>query len=213
MTGRKASRDALRFWLKQTGLSQVELAERTGLSQNYISQLNTGARDGTIESLQQIALGFGVSLSGFFACADSGLPELDFVPKVKARPLAGTGGLEVDGDYEGLYAFPASFLRRKGGSAGTMRIFEVDGDSMEPVLRAGDRVMINQRMADISSGHIYLLRLEGELMIKRLERRPGGIVLIRSDNPAYEDMEVQPAGMECLDFAVFGKMVWMCREF
>jgi phage repressor protein C with HTH and peptisase S24 domain len=50
-------------------------------------------------------------------------------------------------------------------------------------------------------------------MIKRLERRPGGIVRIHSDNPAYETIELQPGSTEYLDFAIFGRMVWMCREF
>jgi len=212
MTGDKITADALRFWIKKRGFTQAVLAEKAGLAQNYISQIHTGARDGSLEAIAQIAAALGVSLPEFFACKDSEIPEIVFVKKVKARPLAGIGGLETDGDFDGQYAFHTSFIARKHGSAEEMVIFQVAGDSMQPTLNDGDLIMINRRDRDFRTGYIYLLRMGEELMVKRLERRPGNMLLIRSDNDRYESIPVKmdKAGDE---IEIFGRMVWSCREY
>lgn len=212
MTDKRITADALGFWLKKRGMTQSALAEKTGLAQNYISQMNTGSRPGSLETIQVIADALGVSLPEFFACKDDELPEVEFVPLVKAVPRAGTGGLEVDDEHVRLYSFHSSFLRRKQGTPETMRLFKIDGDSMEKTLFPGDLIMVNTRQVHISTGGIYLIRLEGELMVKRLENRPGGILLIRSDNDRYDDLSVDKNN-ESLDLEVFGRMVWSCREY
>ncbi len=216
MSNKQITADALRYWLKKRGYTQAVLAEKTGLSQNYISQIHTGARDGSIEAIDQIAVALGLGLPEFFACKDDLTPEIVFVERVKARPRAGTGGLETDGETTGLYSFHKSFITRKRGRPENMKIFEVSGDSMEPTLADSDLIMINQGDKDIRSGQIYLLRLGGiedsELMVKRLERRPGNMLLLRSDNPHYEDIPVHMAEVDG-EIEIFGRMVWSCREY
>ena len=203
--------DALRFWMKKSGLTQAALAEASGLAQNYISQIHTGKRSGSLDAIQKIADAFGVTLPEFFNCKDNLKPDLVFVEKVKAKPRAGSGGLETDSEHAGYYSFHSSFVARKGGSEKAMKIFEVAGDSMTPLLNDGDMIMVNTNEIDIRSGRVYLLRIDEELMVKRLETRPGGILLIRSDNPNYEDIPVNMH--EATDVEVFGRMVWSCREY
>jgi phage repressor protein C with HTH and peptisase S24 domain len=212
MGNKKLTEIALDFWTKKHGITQEALAEKTGLSQNYISQIQTGRRYGSIETHLAIANAFDVSLPEFFACKDDG-PDIVFVNRVRARPRAGTGGLETDGEFEGQYAFHRTFIERKGGGgAGSMAIFRIAGDSMKPTLEDGDLIMVNQNDTDIRTGYIYLLRMEKELMVKRLENRPGGILLIRSDNKEYKEIEID-MGAENVDVQVFGRMVWSCREY
>ncbi len=45
----------LRVWREHRGMSAKELAEATGLAAAYISQLETGKREGTIETFKKIA--------------------------------------------------------------------------------------------------------------------------------------------------------------
>jgi transcriptional regulator with XRE-family HTH domain len=45
----------------KNGLSQEELAERSGFSQQYLSDLERGRRNPTIVSIYEIALALGVS--------------------------------------------------------------------------------------------------------------------------------------------------------
>ena len=205
--------EALKFWLKETNMKQSDLAEKTGISQGHISNMSTGTRGIPTANLEKICEVLGISIPEFFARNDSNLPEVSYVPRVSARPRAGNGGLEVDGGFTGYYSFHTSFLQRKNGSEETMRIFAIDGNSMEPTLQSGDLIMVNLRQDDISSGQIYLLRFEHELMVKRLEKRPGGVIRIRSDNDYYEPIDINPATDEGVDFQVFGRMVWSCREY
>lgn len=203
---------ALAYWLKRCGMKQAELAERVGLEQGTISNMIRGVRGIKAEYLERMCDVFGITLAEFFTCGENTLPEIVFVPLVKAVPRAGAGGLETDGAATALYAFHSDFIKRKQGTPETMRLFRVEGDSMEPTIAPNDLIMVNLNMADVRSGHIYLVRFEGELMIKRLERRPGGEVLIRSDNARYDDIAIKP-DPEYIDFRIFGRMVWLCREF
>ena len=56
LVGRNAAR--LR---KEAGLTQDQLAERCGLSQQYLSKLESGRRNPTVVTLYEIAQGLGVS--------------------------------------------------------------------------------------------------------------------------------------------------------
>ncbi|GAA4129492.1 helix-turn-helix domain-containing protein [Aminobacter aganoensis] len=46
---------------KASGLTQEQVAERANLSQQYISDLENGKRNPTVETLYDIAQAFGVS--------------------------------------------------------------------------------------------------------------------------------------------------------
>ena len=209
----KLTSEALTFWLKKSSLTQQKLAEMSGLAQNYISQIKTGNKAApSFNAIEKICEALGVSIPEFFACEDDSKPDLVFVEKVKAKPRAGVGGLETDNEHDGYYSFHSSFIARKGGTAKTMRIFEVAGDSMSPTLDDGDMIMVNTAETDIRTGRIYLLRIGDELMVKRLETRPGGKMLIRSDNERYEDIPVD-LGDESSGVEIFGRMVWSCREY
>lgn len=52
----------IRVWREYRGLSQIELATRVGISPSYLSQLEAGKRDGTIEVLSAIASELDISL-------------------------------------------------------------------------------------------------------------------------------------------------------
>ena len=56
------SGNPIRVWREHRGLSQAELAAQVGISASYLSQLESGERDGTIEVLQGVAAALGVDL-------------------------------------------------------------------------------------------------------------------------------------------------------
>ncbi|MDL2268267.1 helix-turn-helix domain-containing protein [Desulfovibrio sp. OttesenSCG-928-G15] len=211
MNEKKITAEALSFWLDKSNMTQGELAKRTSLAQNYISQIKTGRRFGSFEAMGAIADAFGVSLPSFLACEENTGPDTVFVERVSARPSAGSGSLETDVEHRGLYSFHRSFIQRKGGTPDDMKIFEVSGDSMEPTLGDGDLIMINLRETTIKTGHIYLVRIDDELYVKRLEPRPG-VMLLKSDNTSYESISIDKND-ESKNWEVFGRMVWSCREY
>ena len=75
-----------------------------------------------------------------------------------------------------------------------------------------DLILVNLKEKHVRSGYVYLIRIGNELMVKRLENRPGGVLLIRSDNPDYEDIPVNLEEVDG-DIEIHGRMVWSCREY
>ncbi|CAO4148379.1 helix-turn-helix domain-containing protein [Methylorubrum extorquens] len=52
----------VRVWREHRGLSGAALAKQAGLAQAYLSQIETGAREGTVETYGKLASALSVSL-------------------------------------------------------------------------------------------------------------------------------------------------------
>lgn len=52
----------LRVWREHRGLTVRALAERAGLAQPYLSQIETGRREGTVETYRKLAGALSLSL-------------------------------------------------------------------------------------------------------------------------------------------------------
>jgi transcriptional regulator with XRE-family HTH domain len=61
----------------ETGLSQVQLAERTGLVQSWISHIEHGRRNPTWSNLVRLADGLGVGVAELAARAEACAEEHD----------------------------------------------------------------------------------------------------------------------------------------
>jgi DNA-binding XRE family transcriptional regulator len=57
-----AGESPIKLWREHRGLTQQELATRVGISKPYLSQIETGKPQGTVETLSAIARSLGVPL-------------------------------------------------------------------------------------------------------------------------------------------------------
>jgi len=57
-----AGESPIRLWRARRGLTQQELADRAGISKPYLSQIESGKRQGTVETLAAIARALDVPL-------------------------------------------------------------------------------------------------------------------------------------------------------
>lgn len=62
--------DRIRHIRKEKGLSQEQLAERAGLHNNYVGQVERGEKNLTIETLEKIVSGLDISLEEMFRFLD-----------------------------------------------------------------------------------------------------------------------------------------------
>lgn len=136
------------------------------------------------------------------------LAEYELIPKTSARAGAGSSHI-IEDETEGLYAFRKDFLSSLRISKNSV-LLDVLGDSMEPTLRNGDTILVDKSDIEVHDGQIYLIGFQQQLLIKRIFRDVGGIVL-KSDNSAYRETLVPPEYAD--DFVVFGRMRWMARTF
>ncbi len=148
----------------------------------------------------------GTARSSFFPEQQTNYFE---VPKVGARLCAGGGSFDVDSEVIDTQVFQRPWLDRKG-RPDEMVLMDVFGDSMEPEIKAGDTVLIDQSQKNVLAGAIYAVGVEDTVMVKRLEKRPNALVLL-SDNRAYSPIMLQ--GDELETVRVIGKIVWICREY
>ncbi|MEW5772976.1 MAG: S24 family peptidase [Thermodesulfobacteriota bacterium] len=147
-----------------------------------------------------------------FARASAPRPSAeDFfqVPKVAARLSAGGGSFEVEARVRDYYAFKRDWLARKG-TPERMVLMDVSGNSMEPEIKEGDTVLVDQGQQAVMAGSIYAVGVEDTVMVKRLEKRPGTLVLV-SDNPDYDPVLLR--GDELANVRLIGKVVWIGREY
>lgn len=91
-----------------------------------------------------------------------------------------------------------------------MVLMEVVGNSMEPEIKEGDLVLIDQARTDVLSGGIYAVGVEDTVMVKRVERLPGTLVL-RSDNIDYTPIHL--SGDELSNVRIIGQILWASREY
>jgi phage repressor protein C with HTH and peptisase S24 domain len=81
---------------------------------------------------------------------------------------------------------------------------------MEPELKDGDSVLIDESQKDILSGAVFAVGVDDTIMVKRVEKHPDTLVL-RSDNRDYAPIYLK--GNECQSVRIIGKVVWAAREF
>lgn len=135
-----------------------------------------------------------------------------YVPKVEARLSAGTGSLEVSDNIKGYFGFRSDWLRRKGCPS-QMVLMSITGDSMRPTLENGDLALVNLAQTDVVSGGIYAVGVDDSVLVKRLDKRPGKIVLVSDNRDAYAPQELDMTDEIVREsLRVIGRVLWWCRE-
>ena len=133
--------------------------------------------------------------------------EFGFLPHLDAYLSAGHGGPSADAieRTDKTTPFRADWLKAQGWSPRTHFTMRCRGDSMEPTIQDGAPVVIDTSAKRIQSGRVYALAVDGETWLKRLDRLPGGMVRVRSDNPStlYAPWEVPEDALQ-----VIGRAVW-----
>jgi phage repressor protein C with HTH and peptisase S24 domain len=130
-----------------------------------------------------------------------------FLKKLDFYLSAGHGGPDPDAveHTDKVTPFRADFCAAEGWSARTHFTMRCQGESMEPTIQHGAPVVIATNDRAIRSGKVYAILLDGEPLLKRLDKLPGGKVRVRSDNtaPAYAAFDVEESALE-----VIGRAVW-----
>lgn len=124
------------------------------------------------------------------------------VPRVTVGASAGAGASPLGEDVCGTIRFSAGWLRSMGLQVDMLSAIAVQGDSMEPTLRDGDEILVDRTPRPLRDG-IHVVRLEDNLLVKRIDSGRPGVLVLLSDNPAYRPIECRPE-----DVQVIGRVVW-----
>lgn len=185
------------------GDSLIALSAMLGRNVAY---LNQWVRRGTPRVLaerdrQALAAYFGVS-----EAALGGPPERAGwrVPRLDVAASAGPGALNEADAVLGAEVIAPELARSLRLRDGRASIIQVRGDSMAPGLMAGDQLVVDEAATvPDPRGGIYVVRIEGVLLVKRV-RRSGRALIVLSDNP-----DASPVGPGVVE--VVGRVVWQMR--
>ena len=77
---------------------------------------------------------------------------------------------------------------------------------MSPTIGVGDALLIDTVDRGFRSVGIYVLEIDGQRLVRRVQRRHDGSLVLISDNQAYQPDTVDPAAAEKI--VVIGRVVW-----
>jgi phage repressor protein C with HTH and peptisase S24 domain len=187
------------------GLTQKQFGERIGKSWRTVQDWEAGKSSIPDHTLRFISQVFGVSYEWLktgqgemWEKREKALLEeleaktkevLEKLVRIPVVGRAGAGFPESPADMEAVgYVLVSKETFQKGGKFSV----QVHGDSMEPTLHDGDFVVFKTYVGDgtdIPNGKVVVVRNHyGELIVKRLTRLNGSIVLT-SDNPKYPPLQ------------------------
>ena len=196
---------------KDVGLSK--LSALIGRNSSYLQQF---VRRGSPKKLEEgdrrlLAEFFGVDESELGAIKEKsyslhpgGAADEEFVaiPRLSIAVSAGPGQFAGEESPFDNFGFSGRWLRDNGFDARMLSAVTVEGDSMEPLLRHGDEVLVDRTPGPWRDG-IHVVRVGDTLNVKRLTRAGQDRVALLSQNMAYPPVE-----MAAEDVEVIGRVVW-----
>ena len=223
-------RQKIRDLLWRGGLTMKEASTAIGRSPSYVYQF--------LERGTPAVLSYGDSgkLAGLLGCeadelrhaeaprrkpqkrrrrgllaAVPGAP-LSPVSEMEVEAAAGPGALNEEYIHEkARWYLPEGMIRHEGDAEpGNLRVLRARGDSMEPLVSDGDRLLVDVSRRCPGTGETAVLWDGAGLVVKRVEVLPNAEpprLRLISSNPAYESYT-------CLaqDAHIVGKVLWTLRR-
>lgn len=131
-------------------------------------------------------------------------PRMATIRRIDVEASAGPGALSGDDPSAAPMLLDPRLIETLGLDPARAAMLRARGDSMEPTIADGDQIVVDERDRRITANPaIFVLRLDGALLVKRVSRAGQG-VRVASDNPAYPAFETD-------DAEIIGRVVWLSR--
>ncbi|MFD1331551.1 helix-turn-helix transcriptional regulator [Methylopila musalis] len=187
----------------KNGLSASGLARKAGLDPTTFNRSKRVAADGrprwpSTESLAKALDATATDLDSFMAILTDGAPRRRRHVPLIGLAQAGEGGYFDDAGLPTGQGWDEIEFPDVDGES--VYALEIQGDSMEPVFRDGDVVLVTPGSAVRRGDRVVVRTTEGEVLAKELARSTAKHVELRSLNPAHPDRSIPTA-----------QVAWMAR--
>ena len=173
------------------GLSPSGLAKLAGLDPTTFNKSKRATLDGKLrwpstESLAKVLTATGANLNDFVSLVSdkSAHPPVRPVPLIGWAQAGEAGYFDDSGFPKGQGWEEIAFPDVSDAHAYAL---EIAGDSMLPVFRDGDRILVSPSANLRRGDRVVVKTLAGEVMAKQLGRLTVQRIELKSFNPAYED--------------------------
>jgi phage repressor protein C with HTH and peptisase S24 domain len=210
MLSHRAIWDGIDALARRHGHSVSALAKLAGLDATAFNVSKRISKDGrerwpSTESISKILEATGESLDSFLTGSGAFLQVNDNLPN-RTVPLlglaqAGTGGFFDSAGFPAGQGWDEIDLPSPG--EGGIYALEVQGDSMEPLYREGDRIVVSPTEQVRRGDRVVVKSREGEVMAKILFRQTGKQIELHSLNPAYA-----PRIFDLADIEWIARIIW-----
>ena len=195
----------IKYLMKEMGVRQVQFAERIGVDTSNLSKYLNAHMPLSESFLNRLVVNLGVSKEWLMEGTDLPFGKAPVAVDAAAAAPGGAGvGTPVyDVDATAGVASGRNELFASENIVGWVnlpnmspncRIVRVSGDSMAPVIMDGDFVAVREvsNPLQIYWGQIYVVQLDDFRLVKYLRRHTDpNMVVLRSENPNYDDMDVR----------------------
>ncbi|MBT3559275.1 MAG: helix-turn-helix transcriptional regulator [Rhodospirillales bacterium] len=189
------------------GLSASGLAKKAGLDPTTFNKSKRITREGKLrwpstESISKVLTATGATLGEFvtfIGTADSG-------GVYRHIPLIGFAQAGADGFFDDAgYPVGGSWDEVPFPDVGDPHAFalEISGNSMEPVFRDGDTVIVSPDSSIRRGDRVVVKTTDGEILAKQLRRQTARKVELQSINNEHDDRVI---GAESLEW--IARIVW-----
>jgi phage repressor protein C with HTH and peptisase S24 domain len=177
------------------GLSASGLARRAGLDATTFNPSKRCMSDGrarwpSTESLSKVLDATGTNLIDFTALVTGERALTSRVTQVRRIPLIGLAQAGGDGFFDdGGYPVGGGWDEVTLPEIGDPHAYalEISGDSMEPVFRDGDMVIVSPAAPIRRGDRVVVRTVNDEVMAKQLARRSARRIELKSLNPSHPD--------------------------
>lgn len=183
----------------------IKSGRQLALSLDFIPQsmhaILTGERDVTIDLLRKAMENYPINAQYIFTGVGEPLQDVEVTPPHVTKdcspnifyvPVAAQAGYSeqyFDSVFlDDLYAFSLPQFKDQKGD---YRCFEVNGDSMEPTLFSGEKVVCSlvrreNNFAALRNHYVYVVVTHHGIVVKRVVKEESGTLTLVSDNGFYE---------------------------
>ncbi|AZO59801.1 MAG: helix-turn-helix transcriptional regulator [Mesorhizobium sp.] len=191
-------------------LSASGLARRAGLDSTAFNKSKRLSSDGrprwpSTESLAKIIEATGASLEEFTVLVEghgaSAAPPPRMAVPLLGFAQAGAGGFFDDAGYPSGQGWDLVELPAR--AAETSYALKVQGDSMLPLYRNGDVLIVEPGAPTRKGDRVVVKTTAGEVMAKVLDRQTAKSVVLVSLNPAHPDRDIPMSEVEWV-----ARIVW-----
>ncbi len=193
----------LRDLLKKT---QVQMAEELNITQSFLSQMENGSRGISLAVILKVVEKYRINANWLLngegtvfvtqkAMAGPAKNKMKggdtLIPLVDIRARADYPRRLNDHDF--IQSF--SLYRIPGFEDGNYRMFEIEGDSMEPTIYQGE-IVISEYIEDPQTavnGKIFIIVSKDAVVVKRLllYLNDSNAFILKSDNPKYKSYQLK----------------------
>ena len=189
------------------GLSASGLAKLAGLDPTTFNKSKRGGTNGKLrwpstESVSKVLTATGASLDEFVALVGRGQTR----SYSRSVPLVGLAQAGASGYFDDA-GFPAGAgwdeIPFPDLSDEHAYALEITGESMVPVYRDGDRIVVSPSASVRRGDRVVVKTYAGEVMAKQLARQTAQRIDLKSFNPQFEDRSFALA-----DIAFMHRIIW-----